>query len=137
MKYQLEQSCRLGNREMNEDHVGVAETDDAVLLVLADGMGGYSGGKLASRTLVSSMIRQFKKMDLPIAHPQEFLKDLVAQAHATVIDAGKNHQPPMKPRTTCVICLIQEGCAWWAHVGDSRLYLFRDGKKWRTTRNVT
>jgi PPM family protein phosphatase len=133
MQYQLGQSCRLGNREMNEDHVGLAETDDAVLLVLADGMGGYSGGKIASGTLVSSMLRQFKKMELPVANPQAFLKELVAQAHIAVMDAGKNHEPPLEPRTTCVVCLIQEGCAWWAHVGDSRLYLFRDGKAFDRT----
>lgn len=133
MKYQLGQSTRLGNRETNEDHIGVAETDEAVLLVLADGMGGYRGGQVASRTLVNSMIRQFKQKKLPIDNPQAFLKELVRNAQVDVIDAGKSHQPPLQPRTTCVVCLIQEGCAWWAHVGDSRLYLIRESKMFDRT----
>lgn len=127
MKYQLGKTSRLGNRKVNEDHLGVAETNDAVLMVLADGMGGYQGGQVASSTLVNHMLSHFKASKLPVANPQAFLKELIADAHLAVIRAGSKQSPPVEPRTTCVVCLVQGGNAWWAHVGDSRLYLFRMG----------
>lgn len=133
MIYQLEQTSRLGNRVVNEDRMGVAECRDALLLVLADGMGGYRGGQIASRALVNRMLRQFKRSKFPLADPRAYLKELVADAHLAVIRAGSEQYPPIEPRTTCVVCLIQDGCAWWAHVGDSRLYVFRAGEPFSRT----
>ncbi|WP_455198729.1 PP2C family protein-serine/threonine phosphatase [Kaarinaea lacus] len=128
MKYHLRQSTRLGNRDVNEDRIGVAESDAAVLMVVADGMGGYRGGKIASRALVNRMVQQFKRHQFPVEDPRAYLKDLVSDAHLAVIKAGNEQSPPIEPRTTCVICLVQNGSAWWAHVGDSRLYWLRAGK---------
>lgn len=127
MKYQLEKTSRLGNRVVNEDRIGVAESADAVLLVLADGMGGYRGGQIAAKALVNRMLHQFKRSKFPATDPKAYLKDLISDAHLAVIRAGSEQYPPIEPRTTCVVCLIQQGSAWWAHVGDSRLYLFRNG----------
>lgn len=128
MKYQIEETSRLGNRVVNEDRIGVAESDNAILLVLADGMGGYRGGQLASKSLVNSILSQFKCKEFPVEDPGTFLKELIADAHLAVIRTGSEQYPPIEPRTTCVVCLIQEACAWWAHVGDSRIYLFRKGE---------
>lgn len=134
MKYQLAKTTRLGNRVVNEDRIGVAEHDNAVLLVMADGMGGYRGGQIASKAMVNRMLREFKRSKLPTNDPTTFLKELIADAHLAVLRAGSEQYPPIEPRTTCVVCLIQEGNAWWAHVGDSRLYFFRGGKPFiRTT----
>lgn len=133
MKYQIGKTTRLGNRVVNEDRLGVAEHDEAILLVLADGMGGYRGGQIASKAMVNRMLRQFQRSKLPAKDPVSFLKDLVADAHLAVLRAGGEQYPPIEPRTTCVVCLIQNGSAWWAHVGDSRLYLFRGGKPFMHT----
>lgn len=135
MKYQLSKTSRLGNRMANEDRIGLAEMDNRVLLVLADGMGGYRGGQLASAALVDSMLRQFKQHKLAIPNPRAFLKVLIADAHLAVIAKGAEQYPPVEPRTTGVVCLIQNGHAWWAHIGDSRLYLFRDGRVLTRTRD--
>jgi len=128
MKYQVGKTSRLGNRSVNEDHLGMAESSDAVLLVLADGMGGYKGGQVASRVLVKHMLQCFKSSQFPIRNPPTFLKELIADAHLAIIRAGSRQDPPVEPRTTCVVCLVQGDRAWWAHVGDSRLYLFRMGQ---------
>ena len=133
MKYQFGQTSRLGNRSVNEDDLGVAETGDAVLLVVADGMGGYRGGQVASRSLVKHMLRHFKARKFPVMDPQKYLKELIADAHLAIISAGNKQTPPVEPRTTCVVCLVQGGFAWWAHVGDSRLYMFRAGKPFKRT----
>ncbi len=133
MKYQVAKTTRLGNRVVNEDRIGIAERNNAVLLVMADGMGGYRGGQIASKAMVNRMLRQFKRSKLPAQDPTLFLKDLIADAHLAVLRAGSEQYPPIEPRTTCVVCLIQDGNAWWAHVGDSRLYLFRGGKPFTRT----
>jgi len=133
MKYQVSKTSRLGNRVVNEDRIAIAEYHGAVLLVLADGMGGYRGGQVASKALVNRVIRQFQRSKLPTADGAAFLKDLISDAHLAVLRAGQEQYPPIEPRTTCVVCLIQEGIAQWAHVGDSRLYLFRKGKPFLKT----
>ena len=133
MKYQFGQTSRLGNRKVNEDDLGVAEAGDAVLLVVADGMGGYRGGQVASKALVKYMVSRFKGSKFPVDDPQSFLKELVADAHMAIIRAGSEQTPPVEPRTTCVVCLVQGGFAWWVHVGDSRLYMFREGKPFKRT----
>ena len=133
MKYQVEKTSRLGNRVVNEDRIGVAENKHAVLLVLADGMGGYRGGQIASKALVNRMVRQFHRSKFPVADPKEYLRELIADAHLAVIRAGGEQYPPIEPRTTCVVCLIQENAATWAHVGDSRLYMFRGGQSFTQT----
>jgi serine/threonine protein phosphatase PrpC len=135
MKYQLSKTSRLGNRMVNEDRVGAVKSGGGVLLVLADGMGGYRGGQLASTALVNRMHRQFKRSKQPIENPSAFLQELVADAHMAVIRKGAEQYPPVQPRTTCVLCLIQDGRAWWAHVGDSRFYLIRGGKVFTRTRD--
>ncbi len=135
MKYQIGKTSRLGNRVVNEDRLGVAETSERLLLVLADGMGGYRGGQLASGALVKSMLQQFKRHKGPIGDPTAYLKVLIDEAHQAVIRKGAEQYPPVQPRTTCVVCLIQQGRAWWAHVGDSRLYLFRDRRVLTRTRD--
>lgn len=134
MKFQMQKSTRLGNRVVNEDRIGFAERQGAALLVLADGMGGYRGGQIAAKALVNQMVCQFKRSRFPVEDPRAYLKELVADAHLAVIRAGAEQYPPIEPRTTCVVCLVQGDHAWWAHVGDSRLYLFRGGEPFfRTT----
>lgn len=133
MKYQISKTTRLGNRVVNEDRIGYAEHDNAVLLVLADGMGGYRGGQIASKSLVNRMLRQFQRNKLPTDDIAAYLKDLVMDAHLAVLRAGGEQYPPIEPRTTCVVCLIKDNSAWWAHVGDSRLYHFRGGKPFTRT----
>ena len=50
-------------------------------------------------------------------------------AHSLIIKEARAHGfNPSEPRTTCVACLVQDGYAYWGHVGDSRLYLFNDGE---------
>ena len=50
---------------------------------------------------------------------------------------GEDGDPPFYPRTTCVACLVQQDQAWWIHLGDSRLYLLRNGTLVTRTRDHT
>ncbi|MGD8483495.1 MAG: serine/threonine-protein phosphatase, partial [Thioalkalispiraceae bacterium] len=62
-----------------------------------------------------------------IAHPESFLEAIILQSHYAIQEMGKSQEPPIEAGTTAVLCLVQEGMAWWAHAGDSRFYLFRNG----------
>ena len=128
---------RLGNRSNNQDRCLVLERFGRVLLVVADGMGGHARGELAAQTTTDSLSRSFLAQNSPIDDPQGFLKNALHSAHMDVVDAGRAENPPVNPRTTCVVCLIQDDHAWWAHVGDSRLYLLRDATLLARTRDHT
>jgi serine/threonine protein phosphatase PrpC len=125
MQYVIGRASRLGNRAINQDRMTALERDNTVLLVLGDGLGGRTGGEFAAQTLVDVISEQFQQATLPIENPKEFMTQALHRAHFAVIDRGKRQDPPINPGTTAVLCLIQNGRAWWAHVGDSRLYLFR------------
>lgn len=126
MKYQVAQLSSAGARRVNEDRVGIAERHNAVLLVVADGLGGHTGGELAAQTVVETVIRLFQGVKQPrLADPFAFLALTMLKAHQSVLARARAHVPPLEARTTCVLCLVQEGYAYWAHVGDSRLYHFR------------
>lgn len=137
MKFLSAYTNRLGNRASNQDRCLVLQCDDRVLLVVADGMGGHPRGDLAAQAAVESLQRTFLGQRDAIAEPGAFLKSAFESAHLEVIDAGRSQEPPIDPRTTCVACLVQGEQAWWAHVGDSRLYLLRGGSMVIRTRDHT
>ena len=128
---------RLGNRVSNQDRHLVLERPDSVLLVVADGMGGHARGELAAQATVDSLKRSFTSQALPVADPVSFLQSAFETAHLEVIDAGRSCTPPVSPRTTCVACLVQGNRAYWAHLGDSRLYLVRNAALLARTRDHT
>ena len=134
MRYQIAQLSSAGARHANEDRVGIAERKNAVLLVVADGLGGHSGGELAAETVVEGVLRVFHGVNEPrIADPFAFLALTMLKAHRTVLSRARAHVPPLEARTTCVLCLVQDGYAYWAHVGDSRLYHFRGTRMLKRT----
>ena len=137
MKTLTAATSRLGNRSSNQDRCLVEKKPGHVLLVVADGMGGHARGDLAAQVTVDSLARSFQRARLPIDDPQAFLKQAIHTAHLDVVDAGRSHNPPITPRTTCVACLVQNDIAVWAHVGDSRLYLLRAGALLKRTRDHT
>ena len=127
MQYEIGRVSLLGNRKNNQDRLGVAESHGGVVLILGDGLGGKPGGELAAETLVKSVQHSLRHEIMPVDDPTQLLKKLVLKAHYAVRSMGQKQKPPIEPGSTAVLCLIQNKKAWWAHVGDSRLYLFRDG----------
>lgn len=129
MKYELASLSVVGGRSSNQDRVVHAERENAVLMVVADGLGGHAGGDLAAEALTQTAVNAFHRIKQPtITQPSAFLALTILQAHNAIIQYAKTHDPDLQPRTTCVLCLVQDGYAYWAHVGDSRLYHFRGDK---------
>ena len=138
MKYTLGEHTLRGSRRINQDRIAFAERDNAILMVLADGLGGHARGELASELLTQTIIQQFTSIRQPlIEQPSAFLALTILHSHKMIKAMGEAHKPPINPRTTCVVCLVQNGYAYWAHVGDSRLYLFRNGELVERTQDDT
>lgn len=128
---------RLGNRTSNQDRMLVVEMPDQVLIAVADGMGGHARGDIAAQAAVDSLSKQFLEQKEPVKNPRKFLENALRKAHFSVVNAGNRQIPCITPRTTCVVCLVQQDHAWWAHIGDSRLYLVRKQKLLLRTRDHT
>ena len=129
LKYDIAQVCRVGARRSNQDRIGSEASDEALLLVVADGMGGHPRGELAAQLAVDQLIDDFRREAQPrIARPEEFLLDAFSRAHHRIVVRANALEMPESPRTVLVACLLQDATATWLHVGDVRFYLLRNGK---------
>ncbi|MEK6805214.1 MAG: Stp1/IreP family PP2C-type Ser/Thr phosphatase [Pseudomonadota bacterium] len=131
-------------RTNNEDSVG--QDEDIGLLVLADGMGGYNAGEVASGIAVSTIRDLLKKewgelkhgeLDERTGYSVEalLLKHAVETAHSTIHQVSQSQPQCAGMGTTVVTCLIHDDRLSIAYVGDSRLYRLRDGKLEQVTRD--
>lgn len=126
MKFAIYQSSRIGGRKYNQDRVAYAYSDRALLLVLADGMGGHMHGEVAAHLAVKAFVGAFEQAALPrVPEPDAFLREIMQRAHMDIIRHAREQMLPGNPGTTCVVALVQDGQVHWAHAGDSRLYLLR------------
>jgi PPM family protein phosphatase len=125
----------VGDREDNQDRVAIAAKDKAALLIVIDGMGGHSDGSRAADTALKSLLDSFQQTSLPMFDPLGFLHMSLSKAHDDVAKLGAGQNIDARPRATIAISLVQDGAAYWAHVGDSRVYWLRRGKVVERTRD--
>jgi PPM family protein phosphatase len=124
-----------GNRPENQDRVDVFANDEAVRMVVVDGMGGHAHGAKAAEVTVATLKECFAESPAPVFDPQGFLTLALARAHDRVVKLGKDVALDHKPRATCAVCLVQDAGSYWAHVGDSRVYQLREGTVRERTRD--
>ena len=128
MQFTIFQESRKGARSLNQDRIAYTYSRDTLLLVVADGMGGHAGGEIAAQIAVRLFIERFQQEATPILkNPLTFLHETMVRAHAALGSYSAQFSMLETPRTTCVACIVQAGHAYWVHVGDSRLYLYRRG----------
>lgn len=129
MNFSIYQASHIGNRKFNQDRVAYAYTSDALLLVLADGMGGHLHGELAAGMAIETFVESFGRHALRrIDDPDKFISGTMSHAHERIMNLPHDHGMGGFPGTTCVAAVIQDDKMYWGHAGDSRLYLLRDGK---------
>lgn len=106
------------------------ETCDRFVVAIADGMGGYNAGEIASEEVLSSL--HFFIGDLPMrltpAHLMETLVEWLNSTNATINTKGQLSPETKNMGTTLVGIVAYEGRFFWMNCGDSRLYRLRDGK---------
>lgn len=136
MRFAIFQDSIQGGRPTNQDRVAYCYSSEAVLLVLADGMGGHLHGEIAAEIAVRITLSRFEREAKPrIGEPKEFLTDSLLAAHRAIEDYAVTNGMVESPRSTFVACLVQNETAYWIHAGDSRLYLFRRGSLIGRTRD--
>ena len=136
MKFTVCQESRLGRRKTNQDRAIYRYTREALLMVVADGMGGHANGEIAAEVAAGFIAEAFGREANPkLGHPFIFLSQILSGAHQAIVDAARSSGLAEPPRTTCVVCVVQDGAAFWAHSGDSRLYLLRNGEILTRTRD--
>ena len=125
----------IGGREENQDRVRVVTGPDAIMLIVVGGMGGHAEGALAAEVASQTIADAFAAIPKPVFDPQGFMHRAIGSAHAKLVDMGPDLKIEFRPRATCVVCLIQDNAVYWAHVGDSRIYLLRNGTILERTRD--
>ncbi len=113
----------------------MAVAEHAALLVVVDGMGGHAEGARAAEVTLKILLEAFWHTPQPLFDPLGFLHLTLGKAHEEVVRIGLHLPMEHRPRATCAVCLVQEGSAYWAHVGDSRIYLLRHGAVAARTRD--
>jgi serine/threonine protein phosphatase PrpC len=123
------QASNLGARDINEDRVGYWTSPGAVLMAVADGLGGHNHGELAAQIAIDILGAAFTaEARGKLADPAEFLARALAAGHAGIVRESDKRNFPENPRTVIVACVVQDGLAYWTHVGDCRFYLLRGGR---------
>ncbi|EDY15772.1 protein serine/threonine phosphatase [Chthoniobacter flavus Ellin428] len=121
-------SSSQGPRPEQQDS-GICLSNDVqgtALLVVGDGVGGRSGGRLASQKLTQLATELWEERKGSLAKPAEDLAMLCQVAHEHINSEGS--KLGISPRTTIVALYLTPKQAFWVHSGDSRLYHFREGK---------
>jgi PPM family protein phosphatase len=136
MRFSVYQESHIGGRRNNQDRMGYSFTRDALLMVLADGMGGHIQGERAATIALQTIGTLFQQNANPyVRKPEKFLEESFFAAHREIHRYRAINNLPETPRTTIVACLVQHNCAYWAHCGDSRLYWMRQGQILARTRD--
>jgi protein phosphatase len=127
------------HRDNNEDYYSYWEPESEEefaqkgrLAVVADGMGGYEGGQEASRLAVEIIVETYRSA---ADDPQAALLASLQAAHEQIRQYGEKHPRLLGMGTTCTALALNGRRLYFAHVGDSRLYLVRGDKISRLTKD--
>lgn len=128
MLCQISAISRIGGRQRNEDACAWQMEAGLVCCVLADGAGGHGGGHVASRLAVQAVLDEFlRSPSLSVAS----IHTMIARGHEAVVQRQTQEASLADMRTTLVVLLFDPGAGRvvWGHIGDSRLYCFRHGRR--------
>ena len=113
-----------GGRENNEDSVGMYQNEQEYCFVLADGLGGHGKGEVASRLAVETCVNVFAQEGAG----EEVLSQSFDQAQQAILKGQKEDYHAQDMKTTLVLLHVGEEEIRWGHIGDSRLYYFKNKK---------
>lgn len=121
-------AMHIGDRTDQQDRVAIIPHPTqagCLLAVLADGMGGHSGGAIAAEQVILKAKQNFATYTPNTEEPADFLRSVIDEAH--VVIKLTRFTSEQDPHSTAVVFALRPGHADWAHCGDSRLFHFRNG----------
>ena len=119
----------LGDRETQQDAYVLSEQDDWVLGVVCDGMGGMNSGERASTKAVESLQTQFlDAVEAGLENVPQFFARAAARADRAVWGLKDENGRKCEAGTTIVAVAVKDGMMSWLSVGDSKLFIYRNGQ---------
>jgi serine/threonine protein phosphatase PrpC len=124
-----------GDRDYQQDQVALLahpRVKGCVMAVLADGMGGRSGGRKASDQVILTARQLFERYSPAMDDPSEMLRQLAAEAHTVIKLTALSTEE--EPHSTLAAFIVDSGgSCQWAHAGDSRIYFYRGDRLMKRT----
>lgn len=119
----------IGDRNEQQDRVAILTSKrhpGALLAVVADGMGGRTGGRMAADQVISTAENLYSELSEQDSGLKQLLQQIAAEAHTVIKLTAISSEK--EPHSTVVAMILKRDYAIWAHAGDSRLYYFRSGR---------
>jgi len=119
----------IGDRADQQDRVAILTSrrnPGALLAVVADGMGGRTGGRMAADQVISTADSLFQELSEQDTALRDLLESIANEAHTVIRLTAISSEK--EPHSTIVALIVKKDYAIWAHAGDSRVYFFRSGK---------
>ena len=126
MKNQLTfaKTTNLGGRNINEDSIGIVEQERKIGFVLCDGLGGHGLGDVASQMVVDVFTNEIRQSD----KCHDIITRTFENSQKRILEEQRIKDASSKIKTTAVIAVVDEHRAYIGHIGDSRLYIFRNNE---------
>jgi len=118
----------LGDRSEQQDRVALLTSErhpGTLLAIVADGMGGRTGGRLAADQVISTATNLFNELSAKDTSLPDLLRQIASEAHTVIRLSALSSEK--EPHSTMAARIVKRGHAIWAHTGDSRVYLCRGG----------
>ena len=116
-------------RTMNQDSYSVSNEENYKLYILADGMGGYKGGEIASQVAVTAIEKYIKEKFITITKDKETILNMINNAiefaNTAIFEESRQDDELHDMGTTIEVCMIYKNKLYIGHVGDSRIYRIR------------
>lgn len=134
MKFNYTSISKIGLKRFdNEDSVGVFETNNGLLAIVCDGLGGNNAGEVASQLTVQTIFDVFSNStELDFL---ERIKLSIKEANKKVLLKSSEDADLKGMATTVEVLFLKDNTAFWGHVGDSRIYNLKNGKLKQLTKD--
>ena len=120
-------------RKDNEDSVGIFHTNYGLLIIMCDGLGGGLSGEFASKVSVETIHKTFIQSEEVDSIKR--IRKAIEQANKFVYEKSNGNLNFKGMATTCEVLLLNGTCSVWGHIGDSRIYIFKNNKLKQLTKD--